>query len=93
MEKSLNELINDTKKSLSQKNYDDALKNLYLIIKKDTNNLSALSTIGDIKVFQRKYIDAIQVFDSQLYTNNLEKAYCEALDRFIDEKKLENIYI
>ena len=69
MEKSLNELISDTKKSLSQKNYDDALKNLYLIIKKDTNNLSALSTIGDIKVFQRKYIDAIEVFDKIIQKN------------------------
>ena len=63
MEKSLNELISKTKKSLLKKNYDDALKNLYLIIEQDTNNLSALSTIGDIKVFQRKYIDAIEVFD------------------------------
>ncbi len=69
MEKSLNELISDTKKSLSQKNYDDALKNLYLIIEKDTNNLSALSTIGDIKVFQRKYIDAIEVFDKIIQKN------------------------
>ena len=69
MEKSLNELISDTKKSLSQKNYDDALKNLYLIIEKDTNNLSALSTIGDIKVFQRKYLDAIEVFDKIIQKN------------------------
>ena len=40
VEKSLDELISDTKKSLSQKNYDDALKNLNLIVKKDSNNLS-----------------------------------------------------
>ena len=69
MEKSLNELISDTKKSLTQKNYDDALKNLYLIIKKDSNNFSALATIGDIKVFQRKYIDAIEVFDKIIKKN------------------------
>ena len=69
MEKPLNELISDTKKSLSQKNYDDALKNLYLILEKDTDNLSALSTIGDIKVFQRKYLDAIEVFDKIIQKN------------------------
>ena len=44
MEKSFDELISDTKKSLSQKNYDDALKNLNIIVKKDSNNLSALSS-------------------------------------------------
>ena len=41
MEKSLNELISDTKKSLSQKNYDNALKNLYLIIKSMLKKQSA----------------------------------------------------
>ena len=69
MEKSLDELISDTKKSLSQKNYDDALKNLNLIVKKDSNNLSALSTIGDIKVFQGKYMDAIEIFDKIIHKN------------------------
>ena len=34
-----------------------------------------------------------KIFDSKLYANNLEKGYCEALDRFVDEKKVENIYI
>ena len=34
-----------------------------------------------------------KIFDSKLYANNLEKGYCEALARFMDEKKIENIYI
>ena len=69
MEKSLNELINDTKKSLSLKRYDDALISLNLIIKKDTKNLSALSTIGDIYAYKGKFIDAIEVFDKIIQIN------------------------
>ena len=34
-----------------------------------------------------------EIFDNKLYANNLEKGYCEALDRLVDEKKIENIYI
>tara|TARA_B100001057_G_scaffold68084_1_gene61817 strand:+ start:135 stop:2219 length:2085 start_codon:yes stop_codon:yes gene_type:complete len=69
MEKSLNELINDTKKSLSLKRYDDALISLNLIIKKDTQNLSALSTVGDIYVYKGKFIDAIEIFDKIIQIN------------------------
>ncbi len=69
MEKSLNELINDTKKSLSLKKYDEALISLNLIIKKDAENLSALSTIGDINVYRGKFIEAIEIFDKIIQIN------------------------
>ena len=63
MDKSLPDLISETKKNLSQKKYDEALKNLDLILKKDNKNLSALSTIGDIYVFKKKFLEAIKIFD------------------------------
>ena len=33
------------------------------------------------------------IFNSQLYTTNLEKAYYEARDRFVNKKKIDNIYL
>lgn len=69
MEKSLIELINNTKKSLSQKKYDDALSFLNLIIEKDPKNLSALSTMGDIKAFKGNFLEAIEIFDKIIQIN------------------------
>ena len=82
MDKSVSQLITDTKNFLSLKKFDEALKSLNLIIIKDPNNISALSTIGDIYVFKKKYDDAIKIFDdiiklnpklSLIYNN---KGYC-----------------
>ena len=69
MDKSVNQLISDTKNFLSLKKFDDALKSLNLIIVKDPNNISALSTIGDIYVFKKNYDEAIKIFDKIIKIN------------------------
>ena len=63
MDKSINQLISDTKNFLSLKKFDEALETLNLIIVKDPNNISALSTIGDIYVFKKRYDEALKIFD------------------------------
>ena len=82
MDNSINQLINDTKKFLSLKKFDEALKSLNLIIIKEPNNINALSTIGDIYVFKKEFDEAIKIFNniieinpklSTIYNN---KGYC-----------------
>ena len=82
MDKSINQLISDTRNFLSLKKFDEALESLNLIIVKDPDNISALSTIGDINVFKKNYDEAIKIFDkiikinptlSLIYNN---KGYC-----------------
>ena len=63
MDNSINQLINDTKKFLSLKKFDEALKSLNLIIIKEPNNINALSTIGDIYVFKKEFDEAIKIFN------------------------------
>ena len=67
MDKSINQLISDTRNFLSLKKFDEALESLNLIIVKDPDNISALSTIGDINVFKKNYDEAIKIFDKIIY--------------------------
>ena len=69
MEKSINQLISDTKNFLSLKKFDEALETLNSIIVKDPDNISALSTIGDIYVFKKRYDEAIKIFDKIIKIN------------------------
>ncbi len=69
MDKSINQLISDTKNFLSLKKFDEALESLNLIIVKDPNNISALSTLGDIYVFKKRYDEAIEIFDKIIKIN------------------------
>jgi len=82
MDKSLDQLITDSKNFLSLKKFDEALKNLNLIVIKDPNNISALSTISDIYVLKKNYDEAIITFDKIIKINpklsniHNNKGYC-----------------
>ena len=69
MNKPIQQLIDEVKKNLSLKNYDEALNGLNLIIEKDKNNLSILSTIGDIYVIKGNLIEAVEIFDKIIEIN------------------------
>ena len=69
MDKPIQQLIDEVKKNLSLKNYDEALNGLNLIIKKDKKNLSVLSTIGDIQVIKGNLTEAIKIFDEIIEIN------------------------
>ena len=69
MDKPIQQLINEVKKNLSLKNYNEALNGLNLIIEKDKKNLSVLSTIGDIHVIKGNLTEAIKIFDKIIEIN------------------------
>ena len=69
MDKPIQQLIDEVKKNLSLKNYNEALSGLNLIVEKDKKNLSVLSTIGDIHVIKGNLIEAVKVFDKIIEIN------------------------
>ena len=69
MDKPIQQLIDEVKKNLSLKNYNEALNGLNLIIEKDKKNLSVLSTIGDIHVIKGNLTEAIKIFDKIIEIN------------------------
>ena len=75
MNKSVNQLISDTKNFLSLKKFDEALVSLNLIINKDPKNIAALSTIGDIYVLKKEYDDATKHKKKNRKTKIRKKKY------------------
>ena len=76
MDKPLQQLIDEIKKNLSLKKYDEALNSLNLIIKEDKKNLNVLSTIGDIHVIKGNLTEAVKIFDKIIEINpNLAVIY------------------
>jgi len=69
MNKPIQQLIDEVKKNLSLKNYNEALNGLNLVIEKDKKNVSVLSTMGDIHVIKGNLTEAIRIFDKIIEIN------------------------
>ena len=79
------------------------LKNLNLDELITTNNKEYIKLALDLckdqeklKFIKSKLINQIElsnVFNNEIYTKNLEKAYHEAYDQFVNQKKIDNIYL
>ena len=74
----LNELITTNKKEYIK---------LALDLCKDQEKLEFIKS----KLIKQKELSS--VFNNELYTKNLEKAYHEAYDQIVNQKKIDNIYL
>ena len=79
-------------------NYSFGLSDL--VAKDDKEYLDLATEIGNnsekllhFKKLVNENFDKKPLFDTKSFTKNLEKAFCLAQDRFVNQKKMDNIYL
>ena len=69
MENSINKILDAVKKNISSKEYDLAIENLKKVILIEPKHLAALSTLSDLFVFKKNYLESINFLNKIIEIN------------------------
>ncbi len=94
MENSINKILDTVKKNISSKDFDLAIENLKKVILIDPKHLVALSTLADLFVFKKNYLESINFLNKIIEINpklsfiHNNKGFCLLSLNKIEEAKV-----